>query len=70
MSQVNSTCCSLDAVSPKLLTFVHATLSFCLLTVINLQLGLKINCLSDLNVTPREKAYNYHKLFPQSNVTF
>lgn len=43
MSQVNSTCCGLDIVSSKLLTFVHATLSFCLFTVINLQLCLKIN---------------------------
>lgn len=43
MSQVNSTCCGLDTVSPKLLTSVHATLSFCLFTVINLQFHLKIN---------------------------
>lgn len=43
ISQVNSACCGLDTVSPKLLTFVHSALSFCLFTVINLQLCLKIN---------------------------
>lgn len=43
MSQVNSTCCGLDTVFPKLLTSVHVTLSFCLFTVISVQFCLQIN---------------------------
>lgn len=66
MSQVNSTCCGLDTISPKLLTFVHATPSFCLFIVINLQICLQINntaLLKWLKCHSKGKSLQLHKIF-------